>query len=120
MQKFLIVFATQIMIGFFRQLAQVVWNDFWLLVDEAVRDAEKQWRDRGKGLIKEDWVVEKAISFIEKKKKLNWIQRRSVERVLRYVIRKLIDQLNKENSKNWSLYVTSLKDYLAKLIPVIE
>lgn len=117
MQKIIVAIASQIAMGFLKSLAQELWNAFWDVVFDAVRDAEKKWTV---GAVRKNWVIEQIMKYLTTKKKMNGIQKWAMRILLERVVDAIIAQLNQSAGHDWGQKVLDLKAYLASKIPFID
>jgi hypothetical protein len=117
MQKVILSIASRIALAFLKQLAQVVWNSFWDLAADAIRQAESKWQT---GTVRKDWVIAQIMAYLDTKRKPNAVQRWAIRKLLERVIAAIIDNLNATVGHDWGETVLDLKAYLAGKIPFID
>ena len=101
-------------------LAQNVWDSFWDMVMESIKQAEQVFKDNGRAEVKKQWVIDRATAFLKLNSKTSRFQMWAVKVFLGKVIDNMIDEMNKNEGKCWSKYILDLKKYWADRIPYID
>lgn len=101
-------------------LAQNLWDAIWDLVIISIGEAERKFKDGNYAEVKKQFVIDKAIEFLLKYRKLSKVQLWAVKLFIGKVIDRMIKDLNLNNGKGWVLVVSDLKAYWAGRIPYID
>ena len=102
------------------KVGQYVWDGTWNMIIQGIAEAEGLWEESGRGKEKKKYVIEKAIEYIEKNVRLNFITRRIMVMFVSRVVDAILDQLNEEIGTNWAEQVEDLQAELAGKIPFIK
>jgi len=109
-----------LLFAFVRSVLQSLWDGLWEVLFEAIEYAEEQWRSKGMGERKKEFVIEKVFSYIEDSMDLNFLYRKAIEVFLSKAIDGIVSALNDELGDNWVERVEEYKDELAGFIDFIE
>lgn len=101
-------------------LAQNLWDSLWDLLLLSIGDAERKFRDGKYAEVKKQYVIDEAIKFITKYRKLSKIQLWALKTFIGKIVDRIIKDLNENNGKTWVAVVTDLKAYWAGRIPLID
>lgn len=102
------------------KIAQGIWDEIWEKIIEAVCAAEAKWIETGRGEAKKADVVATVMAFIEKKKKLSWLEGYFVRLFVSKAVDAIIAQINESAGKDWGAKVAEMEKQLADRLPVIE
>jgi len=103
-----------------KSISQGLWDGVWAVVFDAVEQAEEKWEQGDYARNKKEFVIEEAVKFVEKRKKLGFIKKRAVKLFLSTSIDYLINTLNEELGKNWVETVKEREDQLDDYIPWVD
>jgi hypothetical protein len=115
--KMLFPLITSIAMGALKSILNSTWKAFWQTILEGIKEAENNWSS---SFIKKDYVVNSAMAFIEKHKKLNRLQKWAVKKLLGNVVDKIIEDLNKNKGKRWVAVVQDLERELNSKLKIID
>ena len=115
--KMLFPIVTGIAMRALKSILNSMWKAFWQTILEGIKEAEKNWFS---SFIKKDYVVNSAMAFIEKHKKLNRLQKWAVKKLLGNIVDKIIEDLNKNKGKKWVTVVQDLERELNSKLKIID
>jgi hypothetical protein len=115
--KMLFPLITSIAMGALKSVLNGMWKAFWQTILDAIAEAEKYWNA---GFIKKAYVISSIISFVEKHKRLNGVQRWAVKRLVGNIVDKIIEDLNKNKGKKWVTVVQDLESELNNKLKIID
>lgn len=118
-KNWIISVATAIAMRLLETIPQALWDGFWAVIIESVKQAEEKY-GRGLGEQKREQVIGQALEYVMKIRKLNAIQRWALKLFLGRVIDSIIAELNKMAGHNWVNVVDQIKDRLAAKIPFVK
>lgn len=101
-------------------IAQAVWDALWAVMFDAIAEAEKEWEEGDWAKEKKEFVVEKALEYIEDHEKLGWVRKQAVKVFLNIVIDRIIKELNDEIGKDWVEQAKEIEENLDDYFPWIE
>ena len=115
--KMLFPIVTGIAMRALKSILNSMWKAFWQTILEGIKEAENNWSS---SFIKKDYVVDSAMAFIEKHKKLNRLQKWAVKKLLGNIVDKIIEDLNKNKGKKWVTVVQDLERELNNKLKIID
>ena len=115
--KMLFPIVTGIAMRALKSILNSMWKAFWQTILEGIKEAENNWSS---SFIKKDYVVDSAMAFIEKHKKLNRLQKWAVKKLLGNIVDKIIEDLNKNKGKRWVTVVQDLERELNNKLKIID
>ena len=115
--KMLFPLITSIAMRALKSVLNGMWKAFWQTILDAIAEAEKYWNA---GFIKKAYVVSSMMTFVEKHKKLNRLQKWAVKKLLGNVVDKIIEDLNKNKGKRWVAVVQDLERELNNKLKIID
>lgn len=115
--KMLFPLITSIAMGALKSVLNGMWKAFWQTILEGIKEAEN---NLSSSFIKKDYVVNSAMAFIEKHKKLNRLQKWAVKKLLGNIVDKIIEDLNKNKGKKWVTVVQDLERELNNKLKIID
>jgi hypothetical protein len=124
--KMLFPLITSIAMRALKSILNSTWKAFWQTILEGIKEAENKMiypvpcRSWSSSFIKKDYVVNSAMAFIEKHKKLNRLQKWAVKKLLGNVVDKIIEDLNKNKGKRWVTVVQDLERELNNKLKIID
>ena len=115
--KMLFPLITSIAMRALKTVLNGMWKAFWQTILEGIKEAEINWYS---SFIKKDYVVNSAMAFIEKHKKLNRLQKWAVKKLLGNIVDKIFEDLNKNKGKKWVTVVQDLERELNNKLKIID
>lgn len=91
-------------------IADGIWDATWEAIYDAVAKAEKKYKEGDLVKDKKEFVIEKAIEYIESHERLGWIRKQVVKVFLNTVIDRMIADLNDLLGKDWVEKAKSTED----------
>lgn len=113
-KSILITIAT----GILKDAAHVLWDSLWEVIGAGMVEAERQWKLAGSGDVKKEFVMTKAMEFINKNFKLNFLSRWVVQAFVGNIINRLIQELNTDfEDHKWVDHVKDIRTYIENYLP---
>lgn len=120
MQNIIIAFASKLAMDLLKAGVHGLWEGFWGVVFDAVKQAEKEWIAEGQSEVKKQYVIDKVMIYVNAMKRLNFVQKWAIKTFVARVIDSIIDRLNAELGRSWVDKVEDLKKYLEDKIPYVK
>lgn len=117
--KVLIQFLSSVALAILGKVADSIWEALWLEVIEAIDNVQTALSGES-GKVKKAQVVEQALIFLQRRKKLNRLQLIPIKLLLSKTIDALVESLKKDDGRSWKDKVLDLKQKLADKIPYVD
>jgi hypothetical protein len=101
-------------------VAHAIWEGIWSSVFDSIKSAEQQWQSSGHGKVKKDWVLDQIMTYIDKMKKFNGIQKWAIKIFMGKAIDAIVEELNKSIGQDWVKSADMIKVLLEKKIPFLS
>lgn len=106
----IIPMAISVGMGILKSLTAALWDSLWAAIFQGVYYAERKWIESGRGKLRQRYVVEKIMAFLEEKKLIKWGTGWLVKIFLEeLIVDRILKELNDELGHDWVKKVTDLK-----------
>jgi len=102
-----------------RSVTHAIWEGIWSTVFDSIKSAEQQWQSSGHGKVKKDWVLDQIMTYIDKLKKFNGIQKWAIKIFIGRAIDTIVEELNNSIGNDWVKSADMIKVLLEKKIPFL-
>ncbi len=103
-----------------RRVAQQLWDELWAELFKVIAQAELEWQEAGQGSVKKEWALARAMEFLEKRVRLNVVQRQIARFVISKVIDAVVASINAELGHDWTGKAKEFQKKLADLLPFVQ
>jgi len=106
--------------SFLESIADALWDALWEVTFDAIETAEREWDKGNLAKDKKQWVIDRAIKFVEEHQKLGWIKKQAVKIFLATVIDRVITELNDELGKDWVEQAKDAKKEMSDMVDFLD
>ena len=103
-----------------KEAGQNLWDAMWEELFLAIEEAQRSWESSGHGKQKRSWVIEEVVSYLDRRARLNWWQRKIFRIFLGQVIDAIIKTTSDQLGPNWVSRAENLKVSLAGKLSFID